>query len=93
MGDYLRMMLMRANSKTFQEAVEVTIQEQNLRKRFNLRSRSNNAPLLTINNENEMLRNSKNHAFQAASSNVQSARQQWVPNIPTPETDTRVVCI
>ena len=85
--DYLRMKVMRANSKTFQEAVEVAMQEQNLRKRFNLRSHSNKAPLLTINNENEMLRNSANHAFRAASSNVQSARQQWVPNIPTLETD------
>ena len=35
--DYLRMKVMRANSKTFEEAVEIAMQEQNLRKRFNLR--------------------------------------------------------
>ena len=44
--DYLRMKVMRANSKTFAEGIEVAIQEQNLRKRFNLRSDSNQAPLL-----------------------------------------------
>ena len=67
------------------------MKEQNLRKRFTLRSHSNNAPLLTMNNGNEMFRNSANHAFQAESSNVQSARHQWVPNIPSPETDTRLI--
>ena len=45
--DYLRMKVMRANSKTISEGVEVAIQEQNLRKRFNLRSHNNQAPLLT----------------------------------------------
>ena len=45
--DYLRMKVMRANSKTFAEGVDVAIQEQNLRKRFNLRSHTNQAPLLT----------------------------------------------
>ena len=44
-----------------------------------------------MNDGNEMFRISTNHAFKAESSNVQSARQQWVPNIPTPETDTRLV--
>ena len=89
--DYLRMKVMRANSKTFEEAVEIAMQEQNLRKRFNLRSYSNNAKLLTMNNGNEMFRNSEYHTFQAASSNVQSARQHLVTNIHTPETDTRLI--
>ena len=42
--DYLRMKLMRENPKTFQLAVQSALTEQNLRKRFNLRTNEKEVP-------------------------------------------------
>ena len=91
--DYLRMKVMRTDPKTFEEAVEIAMKEQNLRKRFNLRSNSNYTPFLAT-NDNEIFKNSQNlanHAFQTMPENMAPAWPSWVPEMPSRETETRQI--
>ena len=51
--DFLRYKVLREDPKTFAAAVEIAMKEQNLRKRFNLRSGNNFSTLLATNDRNE----------------------------------------
>ena len=65
--DYLRMKVIGTDPKTFEEAVEIAMKEQNLRARFDLWSNSNYTPFSATNNDNEIFKNIQslaNHAFQ-----------------------------
>ncbi|KAK3108899.1 hypothetical protein FSP39_018195 [Pinctada imbricata] len=57
--DYLRMRVLRCDPRGYDEAVEIAMKEQNLRKRFNLRS----------NTQNETLTNDENSDLAVNSSN------------------------
>ena len=50
--DYLRMKVLRENPDSFEKALEIAMREQNLRKRFNLRSDAEYASMLAGTNPN-----------------------------------------
>ena len=61
--DYLRMKVLRCDPKSYEEAVEIAMKEQNLRKRFNLRSNAQNEALKNDENSESAVNQSNKTCF------------------------------
>ena len=95
--DYLRMKVLRADPSTFSEAVDIAMKEQNLRKRFNLRSHDNYdmLPATYTESETRNLQTNSNFPFINANGNAPSVPRtewpSWVSQIPGTAPDSRQI--